>query len=209
MFQPLAGTQISIRYQSHKRLAKKQYYDKTTNHHKDLEFLEDYHIFVVDVVPMSVTYRVKYEVYDDRATTSISKGIIQTTSQGKSIVITSNEADTEYFVLIQIYSDTNELIDTQHRFISRERISKNEEDSLKIHAANIKYLEENKSNLEEIVEYTSITRATGTVLTGADLLSSFLSQSARSAEPLSFFANQFPMTNLVVEPNELEGENNE
>ena len=133
MFQSLMGpqtqTQINMTHQTHKHLIKKSYFDKSTNRSKDLEFLEDYDLFIIEVITTS-NYRVKYEIYDDENTT-VSKGVIQDSSPNKNIVISSNKLDNNYFVLIQVYTENNDLVESTHRFVSRNRVAKLDEDKKK------------------------------------------------------------------------------
>jgi hypothetical protein len=105
----------------------------------------------------------------------ISKGGVYTTSLNKNIVIVSQpDKISEYFILLQVYDENGELLETHHKFISKNRIEKMNNDRQKTHDANTKYFSENSNNLEEIVEYTSYTQAFGTLVVPTnDLLSMF------------------------------------
>lgn len=178
----LPPARVAVTHQLQKQLVKKQYFDRTTNHHRELEFIEDLHIYIIEVL-CEQDYRIKYEVYNDASSTEMKRGIIYTTTPDKNIVITSTDPDMTYFVMISVYTGNNDLVESQHHFISRDRALKSEEARRKTHEANTKYYEENKENLEEVVEYTSFTRATGTILAGNDLLTSLLSSQIQFTNP--------------------------
>jgi len=168
------STTIMVTSHIQKRLIKKIFFDKSTNRQKDLEFLEDVEVFVIEVTPVHPTSRIKYEIYND-TDEMISKGGVYTTSLNKNIVIVSQpDKISEYFILLQVYDENGELLETHHKFISKNRIEKMNNDRQKTHDANTKYFSENSNNLEEIVEYTSYTQAFGTLVVPTnDLLSMF------------------------------------
>jgi hypothetical protein len=175
------STTITVTSHIQKRLVKKIFFDKSTNRQKDLEFLEDVDVFVIEVTPVHPNSRIKYEIYNDNVgNQSISKGVVCTTSLNKNIVIVSQPDKTsEYFILLQVYNENEELLETHHKFISGSKVEKMNTDRQKTHDANTKYLSENSNNLEEIIEYTSYTQAFGTLIGPTnDLLSMFNTQNS-------------------------------
>ena len=155
------NTLINLSCHQHFHPVKKIYFDKSTNHQKELDFLEKTNIFVLEVVlPLSYPQesKIKYEIYSDKNNSSQQKilGSVENNSSSKKIVIIADTEDDEYFVSIKIMSpDVSNVLEVCHQFVSKNRAEKSLIDMQKNNDANSKYLDENTENLEEIVEYAN------------------------------------------------------
>lgn len=183
------STVMSLSCYSHHNLVKKNYFNRSTNHHKDLEFLEKTNIFILELflpTNYSTECKVQYEIFSDKNNQSQHKmsGVIKNNTSTKIITIIADSEDDEYFVSIKILSpDTNNVIEVCHQFISKQRAEKAFTEKQKKSLANTKYKEENSNDLEEIVEYASFTRAFITPTTAVDLLGLFNAAAANTQRP--------------------------
>jgi hypothetical protein len=178
-------TQMSLSCYSHNVLVKKNYFNRSTNHHKDLEFLEKTNVFVLELL-LPANYsnecRVQYDIFSDKNNQSQHKmsGTIKNNTSTKIITIIADSEDDEYFVSIKILApDTSNVIEVCHQFVSKQRAEKALTERQKKSTANLKYKEENINELEEIVEYASFTRAFITPTTAVDLLGLFNAANAQ------------------------------
>jgi hypothetical protein len=148
---------VNLSYHPHYKFVKKSYFNKNTNHPKELEFLEKNNLFILELILASPESKVNYDIYSDQSNKVVS-GTIKNNSASKIITIISDTEDDEYFVKIKIMTDSTNVVQEYHHFISKYRAEKEMLERQKKSIANMKYKEENSSDLEEIVEYTSFTR---------------------------------------------------
>lgn len=160
---------------SHSVLVKKSYFNKSTDHHKELEFLEKTNVFILELflpTNYSSECKIHYDIFSDKTNHKIT-GMIKNNAPSKIITIVADSEEDEYFVSIKIMSPENTLIEACHQFVSKHRAEKFLADRQKKSAANTKYMEENADELEEIIEYTSFTRTYITPTNTSDLLGLF------------------------------------
>lgn len=145
----------------HYHLVKKKYFNRSTNHYKDLEFMEKTNVFIIEIfLPpnYSANCKIQYSVYSDLNNSKIS-GTIKNNSSTKIITIPADTESAEYFVSIKIISPENTILEVCHQFVSKSRADTAFINQQKKSDANCKYKDENCNELEEVIEYTTITRA--------------------------------------------------
>jgi len=160
-------TKSVVNISSHKfsRLKKKTFFDRSTNHQKELDFLEDTILYVAEIV-LPTDYqsgtKIKYVLYPNTSTSPDSKivGWNQANNHNMSVTVIAEHPDTVYLLVITIYSPEDQILETSHHFLSVDASTKILAELQKKNDANTKYYEENMDNLEEIIEYSSITTAT-------------------------------------------------
>ena len=158
------STSIHLSCHTHFHPVKKVYFNKETNHQKELEFLEKTNIFVIELfTPSSYSpdCKIHYEIYSDKNNHSQQKliGVVKNNSPAKTITIVADTEEDEFFVQIKIVAPDNNVLEVCHQFVSQSRAEKSLNERQKKSDGNVKYLEENTDNMEEIIEYASFTRA--------------------------------------------------